>query len=129
MNRTIKLTDEHLKLIENIKFESFVFDSGSRNGRIGWGIDQYSLFGGTYALEDIALILGHWDKYIKGTENDPMGRRYPDELENHMWELYDHIWRNIESIMNLVLYFSNKGGLTPGEYKFNYSYNVWEKVE
>ena len=128
MNKVIKLTDEHLKLIENIKFESFIFDSDSKNGRFGWGIDQYSLFGGTYALEDIALILGKWNEYIPGTENDATGRRYPEELENHMWDLYEYIWSNIEVILGLVLYFSNKGGLTPGEYKINHETETWEKI-
>ena len=128
MNKIITLTDEHLKLIENIKFESFVFDSNSKNSRMGWGIDQYSLFGGTYAMEDIALILGKWGEFIPGTETDAMGRRYPEELENHMWDLYDYIWSNIESILKMVLYFSNKGGLTPGEYKFNYDDETWEKI-
>jgi hypothetical protein len=128
MNKIIKLTDEHLKLIENIKFESFNFDSNSKNSRIGWGIDQYSLFGGTYAMEDIAMILGKWNKFIPGTENDAMGRRYPEELENHMWDLYDYIWSNIESILKIVLYFSNKGGITPGEYKLNYNDETWEKI-
>lgn len=125
----IKLTDEHLKLIENIKFEKFVFDMDTRNGRYGWGIDQYSLFGGSYALEDIALILGHWDEYIRGTENDPMGRHYPDELENHMWELYHYIWDNMEHIIRLVFYFNDKGGLTPGEYKFDTNNETWEKID
>ena len=88
MIRKLTLTDEHLKLIENIKFEPFVFGADDKNGRFGWGIDQYSLFGGTYAMEDIALILGKWNEYIPGTENEPLGRRYPDELENHMRDLY-----------------------------------------
>lgn len=125
----IKLTDEHLKLIENIKFEKFVFDMDTRNGRYGWGIDQYSLFGGSYALEDIALILGHWDEYIRGTENDPMGRHYPEELENHMWELYHYIWDNMEHIIRLVFYFNDKGGLTPGEYKFDTNNETWKKID
>jgi len=125
----IKLNEEHLKLIENIKFEKFVFDMDTRNGRYGWGIDQYSLFGGSYALEDIALILGHWDEYIRGTENDPMGRHYPEELENHMWELYHYIWDNMEHIIRLVFYFNDKGGLTPGEYKFDTNNETWEKID
>ena len=125
----IKLTDEHLKLIENIKFEKFVFDMDTRNGRFGWGIDQYSLFGGSYAMEDIALILGHWDEYVRGTENDPMGRHYPEELENHMWELYHYIWDNMEHIIRLVFYFNDKGGLTPGEYKFDTNNETWEKID
>jgi hypothetical protein len=118
-----------LKLIENIKFEKFVFDMDTRNGRYGWGIDQYSLFGGSYALEDIALILGHWDEYIRGTENDPMGRHYPEELENHMWELYHYIWDNMEHIIRLVFYFNDKGGLAPGEYKFDTNNETWEKID
>lgn len=125
----IKLNEEHLKLIENIKFEKFVFDMDTRNGRYGWGIDQYSLFGGSYALEDIALILGHWDEYIRGTENDPMGRHYPEELENHMWELYHYIWDNMEHIIRLVFYFNDKGGLTPGEYKFDTNNETWKKID
>jgi len=129
MIKKLDLTDEHLKLIENIKFEPFIFSSDDKNGRFGWGIDQYSLFGGTYVLEDIALILGNWDKYIRGTETDPMGRRYPDELENHMWELYYHIWQNMELIINAVLYYSNKGGLTPGKYKYNTEDESWNKED
>ena len=125
----IKLNEEHLKLIENIKFEKFVFDMDTRNGRYGWGIDQYSLFGGSYALEDIALILGHWDEYIRGTENDPMGRHYPEELENHMWELYHYIWDNMEHIIRLVFYFNDKGGLAPGEYKFDTNNETWKKID
>ena len=40
--KTINLTEDHIKLLSEIKFESFIFDSDSRNGRIGWGIDQYA---------------------------------------------------------------------------------------
>lgn len=124
----IKLTDEHLQLIANIKFEKFVFDMDTKNGQYGWGIDQYSLFGGSYAMEDIALILGHWNEYIIGTENDPMGRRYPEELENHMWDLYNYIWYNLEYIISLVFYFNNKGGLSAGEYKYDTNNKTWEKI-
>lgn len=127
--KKLKLTEEHLKLIENIKFEPFIFDVDTKNGRFGWGIDQYSLFGGTYAMEDIALILGKWDEYIPGTETDPLGRQYPEELEKHMWDLYNDIWSNMELIINAVLYYSNKGGLTPGIYKYNTEEDTWNKEE
>ena len=33
--KKITLTEEHIKLLQAIKFESFVFDGDSRNGRIG----------------------------------------------------------------------------------------------
>ena len=123
----LRLTDEHLKLIENIKFEPFVFEANDKNGRIGWGIDQYSLWGGTYAMEDIALILGKWNEYIPGTENNPLGRQYPEELEDHMWKLYHDIWFNMELIIKAVLYYSNKGGLTAGTYKYDSEERTWEK--
>lgn len=127
MIRKLTLTDEHLKLIENIKFEPFVFGADDKNGRFGWGIDQYSLFGGTYAMEDIALILGKWNEYIPGTENEPLGRRYPEELENHMWDLYHDIWFNMEYIIKALLYFSNKGGLSAGTYKYDTEEETWNK--
>lgn len=127
--KRLKLTDEHLKLIENIKFEPFMFEANDKNGRFGWGIDQYSLFGGTYAMEDIALILGKWNEFIPGTESDPLGRRYPKEFEDHMWDLYQDIWFNMEYIIKAVLYYSNKGGLTPGTYKYNTEEQTWTKEE
>lgn len=129
MIKKINLTDEHLKLIENIKFEPFIFGADDKNGRFGWGIDQYSLFGGTYAMEDIALILGKWEEYIHGTETSPMGRRYPRDLEDHMWELYDYIYSNMEYIIKLVLYFSNKGGISAGEYVYDTESEEWNKKQ
>lgn len=125
--KRIKLTEDHLKLIENINFETFVFDNDSKCERFGWGIDQYSLFGGTYAMEDIALILGRYNEYIKGTEEDTNGKQYPKELEDYMWSLYDDIYKNMNYIINLVLYFSNKGGLTSGTYKYDSNNKNWTK--
>ena len=49
-----------------------------------WGINQWSLFGGTYVMEDIALILGRYDEFIPGTEESPQGKQYPKELEEYM---------------------------------------------
>ena len=129
MNKTLTLTKDHLSLIKNIKFEAFVFDSNeNKNGRFGWGIDQYSLFGGSYAMEDIAMILGNYDKYIKGTESDPMGKQYPKEMEEYMWSLYDYIYKNMEDIIKLVFQFSNEGGLSEGTYKLNNETYLWEKI-
>lgn len=128
MNKTLKLTQDHLLLIKNIKFEPFVFEATEKeNGRFGWGIDQYSLFGGSYVMEDIALILGKFDEYIKGTEENPMGRQYPEELEQHMWDLYEYIYTNMADIIKLVFQFSNEGGITEGTYKLN-SDGLWEKI-
>ena len=127
--KKITLTEEKIKLLQAIKFESFVFDADSRNGRIGWGIDQYAPWGGNFPIEDIALILGHWEDTVPGTENDYDGRKFPVELHNHLVDLYEDITENFELYFKLLIYLSDKGGLVPGEYKCNKRLNEWTKVE
>ena len=127
--KKLKLTDEHIKLLQAIKFESFVFDGDSRNGRIGWGVDQYGPWGGNFPIEDIALILGLWDKALPGTENDYDGRKFPDAIATHLYDLYADITENFELYFKLLIYMSDKGGLVPGEYKCNKRLNEWTKVE
>lgn len=96
---------------------------------IGWAIDKYNLFGGTYVLEDVALIIGKWGEFIPGTEYEPTGRRYPEELEEYMYGLYEYIVDNMVYIESLIHTFVVKGGLTPGTYKCIDRYFDWEKVE
>lgn len=126
--KKITLTDDHIKLLAAINFETFVFDSNSRNGRIGWGIDQYAPWGGNYPIEDIALILGCLDKAIKGTENDIQGRQFPKELDNHLHDLYDDITENFEYMFSLLIWATDKGGLTPGTYQCNKRIREWKKI-
>jgi hypothetical protein len=123
------ITDEHIKLLQAIKFEGFIFDGDSRNGRFGWGIDQYGPWGGNFPIEDIALILGHFQDYIPGTENDYDGRKFPEELQTHFFDLYEFITENMEYLFNLLIYYTDKGGLTPGTYKCNPILKDWTKVE
>ena len=127
--KKLTLTEDHLELISHIKFEQFSYGEEFHINRLGWGIDQWSLFGGTYVLEDVALILGKYDQYIIGTEENANGRQFPKELEDYMWGLYSDIVYNMEYIMDLVLYYSNKGGLTPGVYKCVTNTMKWSKVE
>ena len=126
--KKINLTDDHLKLISHIKFEQFSFGNEAAIKRYGWGIDQWGLFGGTYVMEDVARIIGKFDQYIKGTEENANGRQFPPELEDYMWSLYMDIVADMELIMDLVLYYSNKGGLSVGTYKCNTNTMVWEKM-
>ena len=149
--KKITLTDKHITLISNIKFEKFVFDdkqhyhhfknmvndlklneekgfkeynktildelhSFEPQSRFGWGCDQWSLFGGTYLLEDMAMILGYFDQAIENSENYAMGRRFPTKLEEEMFTLYDYICDNLEDIFTLILTFIGNGGLKPGVY-------------
>lgn len=152
--KTLTLTDKHIALISNIKFEKFVLDdkqhyqqfknlvndlklsenkslneynqailnelhSYDPHSRFAWGCDQWNLFGGTYVLEDIAMILGCFDKAIENTETLATGRRFPEELEEEMYSLYEYICDNMEDIFNLILTFIGNGGLTPGTYVYN----------
>lgn len=95
---------------------------------IGWAIDKYSLFGGTYVLEDVALIIGKWGEFIPGTEYEPTGRRYPEELEEYMYGLYEYIVDNLVYIESLVHRYSCKGGLQVGTYRcIDYQLD-WEKI-
>ena len=128
MIKKITLNEDLLKLIKNIKFEAFNFGLKSENARFGWGIDQYSLFGGTYYLEDASIILGLYDKHIPGTEEDPLGVDFPDDVKEKLWGYYDYIVNNMEFLISLILYFSDKGGLTPGTYRCVAEEKEWSKV-
>jgi hypothetical protein len=94
--KKITITDDHIKLLQAIKFESFIFDGDSRNGRFAWGIDQYAPWGGNFPIEEIALILGHWDDAIPESIDDYDGRKFPTELQNKFHDLYDDITENME---------------------------------
>lgn len=136
MIKKITLTEDHLALINNIRFEKFVFDgtdlsndSSNSIKRFGWGIDQYNLFGGTFVMEDVAAIIGKADKYIPGTEYDALGKQYPKELEDYMWELYQYIWDNMEYIISLVFWGALNDGLKAGTYKCKSEYKNWERID
>lgn len=151
--KTLVLTEKHIALITNIKFEKFVFDEKQHyhkfksmvddlklsenplfkeynqsvlkelydfepQSRFGWGCDQWSLFGGTYLLEDMALILGYFDKAIENSETLATGRRFPEELEIEMYNLYDYICEHMEDIFTLMFSMIGKGGITPGTYEY-----------
>ena len=164
--KRITLTDEHIKLIQNINFRAFEFgeelpvqpimdamqeieamrvderkrfsglhsklfdvknrlnehnDVASQNG---WGINQWNMFGGTYVMEDVALITGHYGEEIDDGAN---GKVYKKELEDHMWELYLYITNNMEWIMKLVLWSISNGGLQAGTYKTTDKGISWTK--
>ena len=93
-----------------------------------WGVNQWNLFGGTYVMEDVALILGHYDEFIPGTEESPMGKQYPKELEDHWWDLYLYIVTNIIDIFHLIFEYIDKGGITAGEYRFDNRDYCWKKI-
>ena len=150
--KKLVLTEEHIALISNIKFEEFVFDDKEHysvlkklvsdlrldknhekynkeildgiydvdpHTRLGWGIDQWNMFGGTYVLEDVALILGYFDQAIENSETLAGGRRFPAELEEKMYDLYEYIRDNLSDILVLVLSYAGSGEvIKPGTYEY-----------
>lgn len=169
MKKKLTLTEDHIKLIKNIKFDAFelgdlydispVVDAineiesskesmkkfGSIRDKLvnveehleilsdkkechAWGINQWNLFGGTYVMEDVALILGHFGDFIPGTEESHLGKQYPKELEDYWWGLYLYIVENMVLIINLIFNYLDKGGITPGTYQVNTNGMTWEKL-
>lgn len=103
----ITLNEEHLKLIKEFRV--------TRIDDIHVGIDSINPYGGTYLMEDLAMILGYWDKMVEGTEKDYDGRKFGLENEIKMIELHNHLMDNIEFILSMLFQFS-VDGLKPGTY-------------
>lgn len=122
----LTLTDEHLALISNLRMSKLP-DNVETLEIAKLGFDLNSLYGGSFVLEDISYILGCYDKHIEGTEEKAMGPEFPKELTDHMFKLHYDIMDNIENIEELVHYYSNKGGLTPGTYVCNEWEHIWSK--
>ena len=125
----IKLTEDTLALISNIHFDKLPNLDTNKKQKLNWGLDFFSLYGGSFALEDISYIIGKYDEHIKGTEESPLGPRFSPELEDYMWNLHEYIVDNIYYIENLVHYYANKGGLSPGIYKCKDYELLWTKVK
>lgn len=123
----ITLTDDILKVISGIRFEKFSFNRDKETSHYGWGIDSYGMYGGTYALEDISILIGRYNEHIVGTEENPLGVEFPEELTNYMWEIHNYIVENLEYIESLIHFYICKGGLTPGTYKCKSNELNWVK--
>ena len=124
----VKLTEDILKLVSNIRFQEVPeqLKDGDTRERIDYAIDYNSLYGGTYVFEDISYILGRYDEHIPGTEEDPLGVQFPKEVEDYMWEIHSYILENIDAIEELVHQFCNNGGLKPGVYQCKSYFRMWE---
>jgi hypothetical protein len=126
---SVKLTDDMLKLVSRINFVQFpLHEEWQAKQDLTWGIDLNSLYGGSFALEDISFILGIYDKHIEGTENNPAGPEFPKELEDYMWEMHEYILEHLQDIEEIVHQFCNRGGVNPGTYKCKSNERIWEFV-
>lgn len=122
MIKKITLTEEHLKLIPFILINEDYTDNVNINKK-----NMFLL--GTHLLDDMATILGHRDKAIKGTSDDADGSAYPDDVENHLLELHSYLVDNLYYIETLIHQFVVKGGLTAGTYKCKDNELIWWKEE
>ena len=115
----LKLTEDHIRLIKNFKFikvNDYKID-----------LDVYSPYGGDNLMEDLAIILGKWENFTPGTENDYDGKKFGFEVETEMLETHMYLVDNIDFIMSLLLQFIEVG-LKPGfystiSYKIDWKYS------
>jgi len=114
----IKLNEKHLKLIKEFKVNAL--------NDVHVGFDTINPYGGQYLMEDLAMILGYWDKTVIGTESDYDGRKFGLENEQEMIDVHNYVMHNFEFIISIIIQFSTIGGLKVGEYSA-VDYNlIWE---
>ena len=113
-------------LMDAIYYLSMTKSAFPSADRFNWrcGTSGFTV-GGTYVMEDVAMITGHYGEAI---DDGPHGKVYPKELEDHMWELYLYIVNNMEYVIKLVLWSVSNGGLQAGTYKTTDRGISWIKV-
>ena len=116
----LDLTEDHLKLVKFLE----VMDNGDaveipKNGMLTM---KNSI------LDDTALILGYKDKAIKGTEEDPEGTAYPDDVEKYLVDTYNYVKDNLYNIETLLHQFATEP-ITPGRYAAKSYDLIWKRVD
>lgn len=118
MIKHLELTKDHVKLLH------FLYWQIDGDNKIF--VDRRHLFNlGSHLLEDMAFILGMQDKAIKGTEESPDGRAYPDDVEEYLLGLNKYIADNLYYILSLMSTF--QGELKEGKYKCRDKDLIWMK--
>ena len=120
MIKRLTLTEDHLKLINLIRFED-----DYKNNKVSIDkINPYILSG---KLEDIAFALGLSHLAIPNKEDDENGAAFPDETEEYMLGVHHYILDNIYDIEVLIHQMVLKGGITPGTYKCIDTEEIWQR--
>ena len=118
MIKRIELTKDHVKLLH------FLYWQIDGDNKIF--VDRTHLFNlGSHLLEDMAMILGMEGTVIKGTEEDPEGRAFPDDVEEYLLGLHKYIADNLYYILSLMSSFP--GSLEAGSYKCKDNELIWTK--
>ena len=122
MIKKITLTEDHLKLINLIRFE----DDELNKKVVIDKINPYLLSG---KLENIAFALGLNHLAIPNTNDSEYGAAFPDEIEKYMLDVHHYIVDNMYDIEVLIHQMVLKGGITPGTYKCIDSEEIWTKED
>lgn len=120
MIKRLTLTQDHLKLINLIRFENDELNHIVKIDKI----NPYILSG---KLEDIAFALNLKDKAIPGTEDDADGAAFPDDVEEYMLSVHHYIIDNLYDIETLIHQMVWQGGIKPGTYKCLDHEEIWTK--
>ena len=125
---TLEITEDMIKLISNFQFGDAPDFDGTEQQNGDYSIDINNLYGGDITFESIAYVLGRYDEHIDGTEEDPLGAKFPKEFEDYMWQLHGTIVENIRNIEEIVHQFCGRGGVTPGTYVCQSNAHIWKKL-
>ena len=130
MIERLTLTEDVIKLIPHLNFtETPTADEIADKRYPRWGIDYNSIYGGSFLLEDLALILGFHNDMLPESIESPMGFRYPEEIEDRMLAAHRIIIENMKSIEEIIHQFVVKGGIKPGTYKCDNKIRLWERED
>lgn len=128
MIEKLTISEDIIKLIPHFNFtDTPSLDDISDKQYPRWGIDCNSIYGGTFLLEDLAMIFGVQDTAVPGTEENPMGPRYPEEVEDRLFNAHTFVSENIKALEEIIHQFVVKGGITAGTYKCDHKIRIWEK--
>lgn len=77
-----------------------------------YGIDTYDLFNGE-TIEQVARIIGCYDKVIAGTESDFDGPKFEPETFEHIYDVYTFVQNNLATIEEIIHQRCANGGIQP----------------
>lgn len=127
-NKSLTLTEDHIKLICLFKFEHIAqYNRFGQKIATGFFIDEVNPYILSGNLADLALALGLKDKAIEGTEEDPEGAAFPDEVVEYLQATHRYIVDNMCDIESLIHQMAFEGGLTAGTYTFSDEKFAWVK--
>jgi hypothetical protein len=121
MIKKLVLNEDHLKLINLIRFE----DDGEDYGKLTLDKVNPYLLGGK--LEDLAFALGKSESAIPCTDDNENGAAFPDDVEEYILSVHHYIVENLYDIEVLIHQMCLKGGITPGTYECVIGDDIWSK--